>query len=118
MRKRMAAQAELSSIQSAQSPNIHASDNKKTSLVGDVKVIVMAKRMQHQPPKKTKQCTIVLSDKDTIRPSVRVPTKCATLKKIKILSETLMGMVTMKESKKGKEGMKEANAKAKETLLT
>jgi len=39
MRKRTATQAELSSIQSAESPNMHVS-------VNDVKVIAMATRMQ------------------------------------------------------------------------
>jgi len=42
-----------------------------------------------------------------------VPTKHATLKKIKIPSETVMGMVTMLESKKGQGEMKEALQKPK-----
>ena len=46
MRKRMAAQAKLSSIQSAESPNMHAADHKKALLVEDVEVITMTTRMQ------------------------------------------------------------------------
>ena len=67
---------------------MHAADNKKASAVGDAKVVATATKMHLQPPKKTKQCTIVPSDKDTIKLSVRVCTKCATSKKIKIPSET------------------------------
>jgi len=106
MRKRMATQAELSLIQSAESPNRHA-------LVSDGKVIAMAARMQLQPLKKSKQCSIIPSNKDTVKPSVRVSTKCATSKKINILSETVLGMVTTLESKKGQGGMKEALQKPK-----
>jgi len=106
IRKRKVTEAELLLIQSAESPDTHAS-------VSDGKVIAMAARMQLGPPKKLKQCSIIPSNKDTVKPSVRVYTKHATLKKINIPSETVLGMVTTLQSKIDQGGMKEALQKPK-----
>ncbi len=106
MRKRMAAQAELSSIQSSESPKMHEADNKKELQVGNKNSCSYNKNAT-STFQKTIQSTLVPADKDVIKPSVDVPTKCVTSKKIKIVTETDLAKVPMLEIEKDKGGTKE-----------
>jgi len=58
MRRRMAAQAELSLIQNSESPKMHEADNKKESQVESKTTIAARTRMQLHPSKK--QCNVHL----------------------------------------------------------